>query len=242
MWELDVQLTADLVPIVVHDKTLERTSDVISRPEFIDRAPWLVQDFSLEEIKSLDFGSWFRSQDPFFQIAQGSVTMDDLSSYAGLRAPTLAEALAFTRDNGIRVNIEIKDLAGRPGHEYVTAKVLETVGVMGLLDAVLFSSFNFEYMRDLKSVCPSAATAIIVEERPDPLLEILKDLGVQAYHPRLDLLTPEEVLELTAAGFQVNVWTVNAEADMAKFLEAGVSGIITDFPQVLTNLFKEAGQ
>ena len=63
LWELDVVMTADGEPVVIHDKDLSRTSNVES--VFPSRRPWLVHEFSLEEIRRLDFGSWFKAMDPF---------------------------------------------------------------------------------------------------------------------------------------------------------------------------------
>ena len=98
MWELDIQITADGELIVIHDTTLKRTSNV--REVFPNRKPWLVHEFTLDEIRLLDFGSWFRKQDPFGQIAAGMVAESDLASYVHQQAPTLKEALTFTLDAG----------------------------------------------------------------------------------------------------------------------------------------------
>lgn len=57
--EIDVQLTKDLIPVTIHDDTLDRTSDVSKIGRFANRRPWKVCDFTLEELRSLDFGSWF---------------------------------------------------------------------------------------------------------------------------------------------------------------------------------------
>ncbi len=57
--EIDVQLTKDLVPVIIHDDTLGRTSDISNIEQFEDRSPWRVSDFTEEELQSLDFGSWF---------------------------------------------------------------------------------------------------------------------------------------------------------------------------------------
>ena len=62
MWEFDVQLTADKKPIVVHDRTLTRTTNV--EEVFPDRSCYKVDDFTLAEIKQLDAGSWFVREDP----------------------------------------------------------------------------------------------------------------------------------------------------------------------------------
>ena len=69
MWELDVGMTADGALFLIHDDTLERTSNAAQ--VFPQRAPWRVHEFTFDEIRQLDFGSWFVEQDPFGQIAAG---------------------------------------------------------------------------------------------------------------------------------------------------------------------------
>ena len=66
MWELDVQMTADGELVILHDNTLKRTSNV--ETIFPVRRPWRVHQFNLNEIRQLDFGSWFEEQDPFGQV------------------------------------------------------------------------------------------------------------------------------------------------------------------------------
>jgi len=112
LWELDVQLTADEELVLMHDSDLTRTCDAKAR--FPDRRPWLVSDFTLAEIQTLDCGSWFNEKDPFGQIKAGAVPPEDQQSYVGERAPSLREALQFTLDNDWRVNVEIKNLPTKP--------------------------------------------------------------------------------------------------------------------------------
>src|SRR5512146_2902913 len=113
LWELDVAVTSDEELVILHDDTLERTSNV--QQVFPERAPWAVHTFSLAELRQLDFGSWFNQKDPFGQVAAGKVTPAMQASYAGLPIPTLRDALVFTRDADWRVNVEIKDASGTPG-------------------------------------------------------------------------------------------------------------------------------
>ena len=89
--EIDVQLTKDLVPVIIHDETLERTSNVSNIERFKDRTPWIVSDFTLKELQSLDFGSWFNSE------------------YESIL--TLQKALSFVKEKHLFLNVEIKDMS-----------------------------------------------------------------------------------------------------------------------------------
>jgi len=238
LWELDVAMTADGELFLVHDDTLERTSDVEQR--FPDRAPWANHQFTLAEIQSLDFGSWFVAEDPFKQIAAGRVTEAELESYRGEKAPTLREALIFTSDNGWRVNVELKDLSGTPGDETVVEKAVALIEELGMADRVLISSFNHAYLERAKTANPQIATAALVSEAdPDPAA-LLRRLGAQAYNPRVTAIEPEAIGPLREQGFDVYIWTVNDVATMRRLIAAGASGIFTDFPQDLKPLLAPA--
>jgi glycerophosphoryl diester phosphodiesterase len=234
MWELDIQMTADGELIVIHDSTLKRTSNV--REVFPSRKPWLVHEFTLDEIRLLDFGSWFTQQDPFGQIAAGMVAESELSSYVQQQAPTLGEALSFTREHSWSVNLEIKDLSGNPAPHQVAKKVLALVEDLDMVDSVLISSYNQTYLAQIREAHPHVATAVLVS-KPHPHPEtLLRQLGAQAYHPRLSGFRSADIALLHRQGCRVHVWNVNDRKTMQTLVRAGVDGIFTDFPQLLSSV------
>ena len=182
MWELDVQMTADEELIVIHDTTLKRTSNV--EAVYPGRRPWQVHEFKLDEIRLLDFGSWFVRRDPLGQIAEGVVTRADRSSYVGVSAPTLREALSFTLEHGWLVNVEIKDLSGQPGNSHIVNKVMALVEELDVVDMVLISSFNHDYLAQVRAAHPHIPTGVLVTKSHPRPASLLRRLGAQAYHPR----------------------------------------------------------
>lgn len=233
-WELDVAVTQDGELVILHDDTLERTSNVAE--VFPERRPWPVEVFTLAELRQLDFGSWFAVKDPFRQVAAGAVSPAELASFAGAAIPTLREALEFTRDNHWRVNIEIKDASGAPGDAFVAERVVELVKELDLLDRVIVSSFNHAYLRRVKAAEADIVTAALVESAAADPVALLQELGAQAYNPGLSAIDAATVQALRASGYDVLVWTVNEEEDMRRLIAWGVSGIFTDFPQRLNAL------
>ena len=234
MWELDIQMTADGELIVIHDSTLKRTSDV--REVFPSRKPWSVHEFTLDEIRLLDFGSWFTKQDPFGQIAAGMVAESDLARYVHQQAPTLKEALTFTLEHSWSVNLEIKDLSGNPDPNQVARKIIALVEDLDMVDSVLISSYNQDYLAKLREAHPHIATGVLVS-KPHPHPEsLLRQLGAQAYHPRLSGFRPADIALLRPQGFRVHVWTVNDRKTMERLVRDGVDGIFTDFPQLLSSV------
>ncbi|GAB7081596.1 glycerophosphodiester phosphodiesterase [Megalodesulfovibrio paquesii] len=235
-WELDVQRTADGQLVVFHDDTLGRTTDVAARPEFASRAPWPVHHFTLAELQSLDAGGWFLQADPKGGIAAGAVPEADYPAIAAARIPTLKEALTWTKAQGFPVNVEIKDHAGQPGDDTVTAEVLEAIATAGCQELTLLSSFRHEYLIQARALCPALVPALplaaLVEDRhPDDLIPYLLRLGVAAYHPDDELTDAPLIRALHEAGLRVHIWTVNDPERARELLAAGADALITDWPQ-----------
>jgi len=238
MWELDVAVTADGELVLLHDDTLERTSNV--QAIYPDRKPWAVHTFTLDELRTLDFGSWFIEKDPFGQIVEGAVTDQMQQSYAGEPIPTLYEALVFTRANQWRVNVEIKDASGTPGDHDVVEKTVALIHDLGMEDRVIISSFNHQYLRRVKSASDAIQTAALVENAvPDPT-SLTNRLGAEGFNPRYTNILPDAIPALRRAGVDVYVWTVNDPDIMRALIRGGASGIITDFPQVLDEILKQS--
>jgi glycerophosphoryl diester phosphodiesterase len=234
MWELDVSVTADGELVLMHDDTLLRTTNAAAL--FPERAPWDVSTFTLAEIKSLDAGSFYLEADPFGQIAAGEISAKAQVVMTGEPVPTLYEALCFTHDHNWRVNVEIKtlppSLAGFP----VVEKTLALIRQLEMQNQVLLSSFAHTYLRQAKQLDPTLAIAVLVEFPPADPIKLLTKLGSQTYHPFNQMIEESQIHLLRQAGFEINVWTVNTEAEMRKLIQAGVTGLITDFPHILKHL------
>ncbi|MDX2479941.1 MAG: glycerophosphodiester phosphodiesterase family protein [Desulfuromusa sp.] len=232
LWETDVQETADGELVLFHDHTLERTTDIITRSEFADRKPWNLAKFTLEELKSLDAGSWFLQSDPFATIAEGEVAKDAFSAMREQQIPLLRDVLKDCRKYDFPLNLEIKDQTGTAADGTIVGKVLDLLQVTCTEQLILISSFNHDYLRQVKQLNASIATAAIVkEDHPDNLLGYLQDLDVEAYHPD-QLITDTALIRLLVnAGIKVNLWTVNEFERAQYFIAAGATFICTDWPQ-----------
>lgn len=238
-WEIDVQLTKDGELILMHDETLERTTNA---PQlFPNRHPWRVRDFTLEEIKRLDAGSWFIEQDPFGEIAAGHISREELESYRGEPVPTLREALEFTKEHDWLVNVELKlpkveaAEARRLGEEML-GKALTLIRELGLEDRVLISSFDHSLIYKLKRRAPGIAGALLIATALRDPVGYMAQAGADVYSPGRLAFQAEAVRKLRDAGYGVIVWTINDPEEMGRMLEAGVTGIITDYPQRLREL------
>lgn len=236
MWELDVAETSDGTLVVLHDTTLVRTTDAQIR--FPSNSPWNVYNFTLEQLRMLDAGSWYLNADPFQQIASGRVSAKDRAMFAGLKIPTLREALELTKTLKWRVNIEIKDSTGFACDSWIVEKTVALVRELGMADSVLISSFNHSYLKRAKASAPEISVAALIDKPiPDPV-KTLTELGAIALNPNEQYLDKATVNAVREAGFGVLPWTVNGPHRMDELLKWGVTGLISDYPDIVLNHIK----
>jgi len=208
-FELDVAFSKDGIAIIMHDDTLERTTNAKELKGF--QEPFYVYDYTLEELKKLDASSWFDTSLPRQSI------------------PTLKEVLAFAKEQQIPLNIEIKDLSKTKFNKIGTKKVLDLVEEFNMQEMVLISSFNHEHIKEAKEINSNIVTAAIVEyKHPNNLVEYLKDLDVSSYHINKNIFSPQIAKELQNKGIFTAVYTVNDKALKEELFKQGARAIFTD--------------
>ena len=199
--EFDVHMTKDGELVVIHDETINRTSN----------GTGFIKDMTLEELKGYDFGSWFSPK------------------FKGESIPTLREVLYVFKDTKHHINIELKsDVFPYEGME---RKVLEMLKEYRLENRVVISSFNHEMIRSFKQLAPHIEVAILFMEVMVEPQEYAKVVGADALHVFLPAALRPMGQEAVASGRKVRVFTVNEEkfADMLK--EVGVDAVFTDYPE-----------
>ncbi len=226
--ELDVRNTADEEIVVFHDLLLNR----IARDTLGNRITGHVHDYTLEEIKQFDVGSWF---DPQFK--------DE-------RIPTLKEALDFINGQ-CKVLVEIKHM-DHPHYDDFAEKLVDVVLKEEDGESwILLQSYESEYLdivHELDSLIQTKS--LVVGEDSAPLLAFYietrihmgrakKSNRLKAINPHWETLSPRRIFQMHAKGYEVHAYPVNTRDDMIKMLNAGVDGIITDFPNVAIDLRKE---
>lgn len=210
--EVDIRLTKDGVPVLVHNRTLASTSDVES--VFPERSPWRVQDFTLSEVQRLDAGSW------------------QSASYAGERIPTLAAFLQQVSQSPSGAILEVKDPAVFGGLKGIGAKVYDTIrsqwpsALTGTgTRRLVVASADESFVRDFAARYPELQVSVIAKSAPPETVTAFAD-DVQLEQ---DAVTPDLVADLRAAGLTLGAWTVNDTATMTR-LGAEVDSITTDEP------------
>ena len=225
--EMDVWLTKERVPVILHDETLGRTSDVKTFEAFRERLPWRVEDFTLEELKRLDVGSWFYEKDPFGLIREGRVVPPPKNERIQ-KIPTLEEVLIFSKRHGIFLNLEIKDMHHYASDEEVLETVFDAIEKTGTASILLISSFHSDYLPLCKRLDSGIPTALLQKRRIRNLPELLKRVEADGWHPSRKIVDPATVRMLRDAGYFINVFVVNDPEERKKFFKWGVNGIFTD--------------
>jgi glycerophosphoryl diester phosphodiesterase len=262
-WEFDVQLTRDGVPVLLHDPCLLRTTDVARAYPDDPRSDlgYLAAEFTLDEVRRLDAGSWFvdPAGGPRSALAFGTLERlgeGDRRAFASdrVRVPTLEEALVLTLDLDWLANVEIK--SGHDGDFTLIEAVLEVVARLGTAARVLVSSFDHAEVAHAAASGPGVATGVLAASPLGRPAEYVRRLGADTYHASAGALGAggagylrgraarhlrlADLAECRRLGVPVLVYTVNecGAGKMAGHLaEAGVAGIFTDDPRAVVASF-----
>ncbi len=231
--ELDVAVTADLVPVVAHDPVLN--------PD-LARAPggnWLsppcppIHRLSLAALRRLDVG----------RARPGSATaraFPDQIACDGARIPTLAEVFATTAASGVWIDAELKTDPRAPELTVTPAMMADLVVAVaraaGALGRLAVRSFDWRGLRHLQGASPDLPLAWLTEAATVSARTVADAAGASAnrpvWAPDHASLTQALVAEAHALGLRVLPWTVNAPADMARLIDWGVDGLCTDRPDL----------
>lgn len=214
--ELDVHMSLDKHVVVIHDSTLDRTTN----------GRGAVRDYPLSELKKLDAGYHFVPAGAKEPVFRGK----------GLRIPLLEEVLQEFPQ--AMVNIEVKQ--SRPPME---DSLWEVLSRNNALDRVLLASEDGAILRRLRAKFgPEVATGISREEgfrfvrwylsgKREPFKPEGQALQIPERIKGLDYIRRGFIEAAHQVGLEVHIWTVNDPFRMKRFLELGADGIITDFPE-----------
>lgn len=213
MIELDVRLSRDERVIVLHDRSLQRTST----------GNGAARNYSYDEIKQFNAGSWFHP------------------SFSGERIPTLRSVLELVR--GKRwVNIELKsDFLHKEQRGVLEEKVLQVVRECGMLQQVMFSSFDHHLITNLKRMNAVSITGVLYNLYRDFARmpsKLARRAGASVFVCARQELRKGMIQDAHENGVAVYVYTLNSVQDVQKMLDFGVDGILSDNADDIVTLVK----
>ena len=207
--ELDLYLTKDDHLIIMHDSTVDRTTD----------GTGAISELTLAEIKALDAGGVFGEQ------------------FRGERVPTWEEALELVQGK-VGLNVHLKEGGNPDGHyEHKVAKALS----------------DFHMVEDSILTCSDASVGIFADidsriecrifranRAPEEYIRKSVEMGLRTMQPGRDITTRDFIQKAHAAGRIVHVFYADTPEDMCAYIEIGVDGILTNYPERLKAVLTEA--
>lgn len=210
--ECDVSFTKDNIPVLLHDSTIDRTSNGSGN----------IQNLTLDQVRAYDFGSWFDSK------------------YAGEKIPTFEEFIALCRKLSLHPYIEIKSSTSFTQEQVdILINIVKRYGMTG---KVTYISFSSVYLGYVKNTDPNARLGYVVDSVTDSVISVINSLKTDTNEVFADanvsVLTTAMVELCIAADIPLEVWTCNDADHIDSILDPYVSGVTSDDVHAGKILFK----
>jgi glycerophosphoryl diester phosphodiesterase len=197
--EFDIQMTRDGEIVIIHDEKIDRTSTEHG----------YVKDFSLSELKKINFNKRGITQPAFIEM------------------PTLAETFELLRSTNLKINVELK--TSIVFYEGIERKAFELAVKYDLLDRIVWSSFNHYSVQKIKELEPAAETGLLCGGGILITGEQCEKVEASALHLQMHQLKyPELIEDCRKRGVKVRVYTVNEPDDFKFCAEQNVDGVFTN--------------
>jgi glycerophosphoryl diester phosphodiesterase len=204
--ELDVQLTKDGQIVVIHDETIDRTTDGTG---------W-VKDFTYRELQQFNAVYKFAEQ------------------YDVCRIPLLEEVLAWISPTPLLLNIELKN--GLIAYETLEQKVIDMIRHYQLEDRIILSSFNHNSMAFCRRLAPNIETALLYMESLYDPWKYVRVMRADGLHPYHQTVAEPFIRQARHYRIAIRPFTINKESLMKKMFQYEVDAIFTDYPCKAKNM------
>lgn len=258
--ELDVGITADGVVVVAHDPYLNPAITRDASGQWLTEKGPLLKSLTLAQLQAYDVGR-INPDTPYGKTFSTQAPRD------GTRVPTLAALFARVKALGaddVRFNIETKLHPQQPNDtanpEQFARALLNVVREAGMTQRVTIQSFDWRTLQIVQGFEPAIPTVYLSIQTANndnirdghwtagfkiadhgSVPKMVKAAGGAVWSPNGGAVTEALVKEAQALGLKVIPWTINNPADMARLMDWGVDGIITDYPDRLRTLMQQRG-
>ena len=260
-FETDILISKDLVPVINHDFRLNPALTRNSDGDWIENDDIKIFDLTYEQLSKFKIGSIDKK-------SKYGRRFDDQKSLGEINIPKLSDLLELALNNisdDLIINLEIKSTPVEdnltPTPNAMARLITNEVNKTELKDKVIYSSFDWRVLREIKNINHQISRAYLTSELKGkvydkspwldfmPLYDsdsrelprLIKTLGGEAWHPKHKDINKDMVRISHEEGLPVNVWTVNEKYEMLRMIEYGVDGIITDYPLRLKKLCEKEG-
>jgi glycerophosphoryl diester phosphodiesterase len=175
----------------------------------------LVADMTVKQLKRYDAGSWFNE------------------SYAGERIPLLEEIFDLAPPT-LMINVEIKSYR----HPLIAQRLVELLRQYGRTEQVILSSFDYECLYRIHRIEPAIKIGLLYEYIPIRYSQLAsrKQVTIHSLHPHQRFISKSYVEAAKRAGLHIYPWTIDRPHQMQLAIDAGASGIITNYPKRLKDI------
>ncbi|PBB05045.1 MULTISPECIES: glycerophosphodiester phosphodiesterase [Salimicrobium] len=200
--ETDVQLTRDQIPVLIHDENVKRTTD----------GSGFVQDYTFQELRSLDAGSWFSKE------------------YEGALIPSLEELLQWVAPRPLFLHLELK--TDKISYKHIEKIVYDLLQKYSVTERTTLSSFNEDTLKNVKELNSSIDTAFLTSTKMRKMLSYLSSIPADGLHVKHTILNRKLASRCRKNQIPLRVYTVNRPAHLRKCYHLKCSGIFTDVPDI----------
>lgn len=217
--EIDLQMTKDGHLIAMHDVTLDRTTNGTGS----------VKDYTLNEIKQLDAGSWFNEKYPYASKVE----------YEGLKVPTLEEVFKeFGKNNSYYIETKSPDVY--PGMEKELLRLVDKYKINK--EKLLVQSFSSQSLKVMNELDPSIKLVQLISYKANAEITEAEIKEIKQYAmgigPNHTYLNEEYVQKVVNSGLELHPYTVNDKERMKQLINWGVTGMFTNHPDLLHDVKK----
>lgn len=200
--EFDVMLTADKIPVVIHDDNLDRTTN----------GKGAVANQSYQDLAQLDAGSWFSPE------------------YAGEIIPRFYDLIHYLDKLDLAFNVEIKAFEGE--EDLTAKLVIQELATLPKhrLSQVIVSSFSADALYAVRKYNSDIALGYLIDDWQAPWLTVVNDLNCISLNVDEAILTPEKVASVKNQNKKILSYTVNSKERAEQLFQWGVTAVFSDFP------------
>lgn len=202
MIELDVSLSKDREVVVIHDDTLDRTTN----------GTGLICDYTLAELKKLDAGNWFSKE------------------FKNEKIPTLKEILdKYVHKTTINIEIKPEAFEFDATDDSIEKQIIKLIKEFNCFNSIIISSFEKKIIHRISKMTEKPLLAFLSEVPADSdVLTFIKDNDIFSWNPDYTVITQEQVSLMHENGIKVFTFTVNDKSTANRLFEMGVNGLFTD--------------
>jgi glycerophosphoryl diester phosphodiesterase len=224
--EMDCGVTKDGVVVVHHDRRLNPDVARGADGKWVTEAAPTIKELSFQELQQYDVGR-IRPGSEYAKRFPHQQPID------GTRIPRLADVFSMSKQAKVRFNIETKLQPSAPDEtlapEPFARALIAEIRKAGVERRTTIQSFDFRTLKVVEREAPEIATVYLTEVTAADAAKV-HAAGAKTWSPDFRAITPYAMGEARKVGLRVVVWTPNEPADIAAMIQAGVDGIISDYP------------